>query len=81
MLWPIIGFVSVESAGMRKFLCSRYSSCSKGCASSVDEASESEPGNGYVDDATVIRSGDSVTMCELTGYRIVRDAVPGEPSQ
>jgi hypothetical protein len=47
----------------------------------VDEASESEPGNGYVDDATVIRSGDSVTMCELTGYRIVRDAVPGEPSQ
>ena len=37
------------------------------------KASESAAGIGYVDRDTIVRSGDNVTMWELTDYRVVPD--------
>jgi hypothetical protein len=37
------------------------------------KASESEAGTGYVDRATITRSGDNVTMWELTDCKVVPD--------
>jgi hypothetical protein len=37
------------------------------------KASESQAGTGYIDAASIVRSGDNATMWELTDYKVVPD--------
>ena len=46
---------------------------STGAAAGWTKASESAAGTGYVDSATIVRSGDNVTMWELTDYKTIPD--------
>jgi hypothetical protein len=46
---------------------------SASAAAAWTKASESPVGTGYVDRATIIRSGHNITMWELTDYKVVPD--------